>query len=231
MKRTDSVHSWVIRVLFAVLLLLGAGSVRKALAQGCGSWMTPRYSTYINYSTDWTYIYTSVSVTGTSTGTCPVGCYCSGVTHRPDVYNKIGIVGGWNSGTAVPWNSYIDYTSNRSAEATAGVDYKFSSIAEIICSAVGTFYYLAEPDVFLRWAITNYIWTDTEGTECLYYLWCPNGNSAATCPADNPVYVDSTQNQCESYLQDYRLRVTILGSSTCFPVGKAELNNKAKNCS
>jgi hypothetical protein len=80
-------------------------------------------------------------------------------------------------------------------------------------------------------AVTNYIFTDMEGTECVYYLYCPNGNTAASCPAANPVYVDSTENKCQNYLYDYRLKFVIKGENYWFPIGKAHMSNKPKDCS
>ena len=76
-------------------------------------------------------------------------------------------------------------------------------------------------------AVTNYI----HNGGCVYNLYCPNGNASATCPADNPVYVNPSQNVCRNYLHDFRLKFTIRGSVTCFPVGKAELADFAINCS
>lgn len=82
-------------------------------------------------------------------------------------------------------------------------------------------------------AVTNYILTDFEAGQCVYYLYCPNGNASATCPGSNPVYVNAAQNPCRNYLFDARLRVVILGTgvTTCFPVGIAKLSNFAVPCS
>lgn len=65
----------------------------------------------------------------------------------------------------------------------------------------------------------------------MYYLYCPNGNTAATCPGNNPVYVDARTNVCKNYLYDERLKVIAFGYKFCFPVGMAFLSNVAVNCS
>jgi hypothetical protein len=82
-------------------------------------------------------------------------------------------------------------------------------------------------------AITNYILTDFEAGQCVYYLYCPNGNASATCPGNNPVYVNAAQSPCKNYLFDARLRVVILGTgvTTCVPVGFAKLSDIAIPCS
>jgi hypothetical protein len=76
-------------------------------------------------------------------------------------------------------------------------------------------------------AVTNYI----HNGGCVYYLYCPNGNASVTCPANNPVYVNPSQNICRNYLHDYRLKYRHRNAVVCFPVGKAELAEFPLNCS
>ena len=80
--------------VFASLFL--PGMARNGLSQ---AWMTPSYSSYTSYTTDGTYIYTSVTVSGTATGTCPsfpayLANECHNTTHAAQAYNVIGSVGG-----------------------------------------------------------------------------------------------------------------------------------------
>lgn len=120
-------------------------SVQQVMAQGCSSWMTPQYDTYQSESTDGSNIYTSVSVDGTATGQCPIGCSCSGVQHHASVNNVIGSVGGAESGPYVPWNGYVNFENDQTMPATVGQEYTFNGQGEVICTAVGILYiaYLA----------------------------------------------------------------------------------------
>ncbi|MEJ2009359.1 MAG: hypothetical protein P8Z30_14595 [Acidobacteriota bacterium] len=54
----------------ACTVIIMLGLARGAYCQTY-YFMTPQYSSYNNYSTDGTYIYTSVTVDGYSSGTCP----------------------------------------------------------------------------------------------------------------------------------------------------------------
>jgi len=90
------------RLCLAVLPMLASlflpGLVRDGLSQV--AWMTPSYTSYTSATTDGTYIYTSVTVSGTTTGTCPtfpaqLANECHSTTHAPQEYNVIGSVGGW----------------------------------------------------------------------------------------------------------------------------------------
>jgi len=100
------------------------------------------------------------------------------------------------------------------------------------CSVMGgIFSGILNSPVTLAIAVTDYIFTDIVGRECEYYLYCPNGNTSATCPGDNPVLVNSTQNVCKNYLYDERLRIKAFGYQFCTPVGRAFLTTVAHNCS
>lgn len=219
------------------VLLLWPGFAVEGCAQVTFPTMSPGYSTYTTYTTDGTYIYTTVQVSGVINGICPtqpayLANECHATTHSPQAYNQVGSVGGWEYGGATAWNSWLSITNNQQIAATPGTEYTFTYSTEVVCSYLGGAVYSASGGgISLAIAVTNYIHNGNEGSECIYDLYCPNGNTEATCPAGNPVYVDSTQNQCLNYLHDYRLKVTIFGTVTCFPVGKAELANYAVNCS
>ena len=170
--------SRLIGLSFALVLLLGWGTAQKAFAQGCGNWMTPKYSTYINYSTDGTYIYTSVTVNGTTTGNCPFGCdtNCSSTTHTPRAYNVIGGKGGWENGSPAPWNYEINEENDQKITATVGTQYKFSSEGEVICSEVGVFYLTnVDYDYVLIWDTTAKLHSDMGGGICATVDACLGG--------------------------------------------------------
>jgi RHS repeat-associated protein len=99
----------------------------------------------------------------------------------------------------------------------------------VIAEAV---FFRSLPDVNIGTAVTNYILEDVEPGRCQYMLYCPNGNTSVSCPADNPVeYIPPPGGTCKNYLQDIRLKVTIDGKVHCLPIGKATMSNTAVPCS
>jgi len=119
--------------------LLVPGLVQNAAAQFT---MTPNYSTYTSVSMDGTYIYTSVNVSGSSSGTCPtqpayLANECHSTTHKPQVYNVIGSVGGWQYGSPVYWTSWLSFSNNQQIAYTKGVEYTFNNTGQVICTAIG----------------------------------------------------------------------------------------------
>jgi hypothetical protein len=124
-----------------LFLFVGLVPVPQTLAQCYQGWMCPQYSTYSSYSTDGTHIYTSVVVSGTTTGTCPPGYNCSQIIHTGYAYNTIGNVGGWDQGTAVPWNGWLDDENDQSLTAADhNTDYYFSNWSNVFCTVAGLFY-------------------------------------------------------------------------------------------
>lgn len=119
-----------------VLLLLIPSEI--GFAQGCSNWMTPA-CLYTSSSMSGGRIYYSTTVSGTTNGTCPLGCGCSGVTHTPRAYTKIGSTGGWGSGTARPWNSYLSYTNTQSIPAQSTL-VQVQTQVEVLCSVIGTLF-------------------------------------------------------------------------------------------
>jgi hypothetical protein len=126
--------------------------------QGCTHWMTPGYSTYtsVTASTDATKIYTQVTVSGTTTGTCPPGCLsqCNAL-HAGSAYNYVGGVGGWYNGHSVSWNSWLDVVNNQTINATPGTEYTFSSSTHVDCSVAGLIYQLINLDEYLSIYVTT----------------------------------------------------------------------------
>jgi hypothetical protein len=113
----------------------------RSSAQGCAGVMTPEYSSYVTVSYDADYnIYSTAGVDGyTSIGNteyCPI----SGVTHRGDVCNTLGGVGGCSASGGVPPASYLGWTNPQEIVGVPGVIYLDSVTVEVICSAVGDIY-------------------------------------------------------------------------------------------
>jgi hypothetical protein len=166
MKRDAKVPLFLI-ILYC--LAHGATPVRSALArplawpagpspQGCTqNWMTPAYSTYtsVTASTDATTIYTQVTVSGTTTGTCPAGCNQCHALHTGSAYNYVGGVGGWYNGSAVAWNSWLDTVNNQEITATPGTEYTFTSSTQVVCSVAGLIYQVVDLPEYLSIAETT----------------------------------------------------------------------------
>jgi hypothetical protein len=184
MKRTETVFSWPTSVCLAVLVLLFPGSIQNALAQTCGYWMHPQYSTYSNASTDGTYVYTSVTLSGTTTGACPYSCgsECY-ATHTPEAYNTIGSTGGWQVGSAQPWNHYLNVVNNKQIAASAG-SYWFISQGEVICSIAGVIYLnSASLPVKIGTQQVQFYWDTTQNPnyDCYYANNCNYAPAGSYC--------------------------------------------------
>lgn len=193
-------------------------SVQQVMAQGCSSWMTPQYSTYDSESTDGSNIYTSVSVDGTATGQCPVGCSCSGVQHHASVNNVVGSVGGTENGPYVPWNGYVDFENDQTMPATVGQEYTFNGQGEVLCTAVGILYiaYLASRYVSIAATTFRSSPFGQPGPNCDVTPACSGG---VTPRCTTAVVVDG--KPCSNYhlcfFLSYRFSTT--GSYTCVGPG------------
>lgn len=151
--------------------------------QGCTHWMTPGYSTYtsVTASTDATKIYTQVTVSGTTTGTCPPGCLsqCNAL-HTGSAYNYVGGVGGWYNGHSVSWNSWLDVVNNQTINATPGTEYTFSSSTQVLCSVAGLFYQVSDIPEYIKIALTTVKLTQDLGAgACLTQTSCLQGETAS----------------------------------------------------
>src|SRR5213596_3320175 len=76
--------------------------------------------TYSSITTDGTYIYTSVTVEGSMSGSWPPD-----TTHTYSAYNVIGSVGGWQSVTH--GLGYASLVNNQEVQADDGGDYTWNS--------------------------------------------------------------------------------------------------------
>ena len=147
----------------------------------------------------------------TTTLTSPTGRTASGTSYTSGSYARMDVSLSWDFETGEE-GDFTTFTNH-----SMSCPYMYGTIVTTNTSII----------LGISIAVTNYI----HNGGCVYYLYCPNGNASATCPSDNPVYVNPAQNVCRNYLHDYRLKYTYRGSVLCFPVGKAELADFALSCS
>jgi hypothetical protein len=80
-----------------------------------------------------------------------------------------------------------------------------------------------------RIADTNFIFNGTSGSNCVYNMFCPNGNTAATCnKIVTELYIPGSGgiSECKNYLHTHDLVI----DGVCTYVGTADLGNAAINC-
>ena len=194
--------SIAIRLLCLQLWTALPGAV-SALGQGCSSWMTPGYSSYSSLTASGSSFNSSVLVEGTTTGTIPLGCGGSSeIHHYPMVYNALGSVGGWYTGSQVPWNSYISYQNDQSTDdPEPGENYDYASTADVYCTVVGLFATFPFPDIDWGEAVTF-----TESTTALPVGgWCPQANAClnTTLPECPVTLVLPSSGSCFPYYETF----------------------------
>jgi hypothetical protein len=146
------------RTGFALALLVFAFLPYTSFAQS----MYPNYSSYQTVTANSTTIMVSVTVDGSTSGSLcgQYGCIPT-PTHTPSVYNSLkntttgAVTGGWQTGPGVTWNSYLSQTNNQSVPKSSNVSFDLSSVTQIICSAVGSFYFFQFPNVYVGSADTK----------------------------------------------------------------------------
>ncbi len=142
-----------------------------------------------------------MTVDGYTSGSCPtqpaqLANECHSTTHKPEVYNTVGDVGGWEAGSAVYWADYLSGTNDQQTAATPGTEYTFSSEGEVICSAVGGIYG-SSGTVYLKIVFDTVITSSFQGTDtCIVEQDCYEGK-AATCPTSR---VEDTQGCAVGYI-------------------------------
>jgi len=77
----------------------------------------------------------------------------------------------------------------------------------------------------VRIARTNLIFNGVEGSNCIYYEYCPNGNTAASCPVSRAT-VPGNYRTCLNYLWSFFLVV----NGRCFPVAISAQSNIPISC-
>jgi hypothetical protein len=168
---------------FLCLQVLAASTITvSALAQGCAGWMHYSYSAYTNITWDGTNFDSSVLIDGTTTGNCPpVGCACN-AEHWARSENMLGSVGGWVTGSQVPWNSYISFQNDQTfADPVPGEVYSFQAEGEVECTVAGLFAMFPFPDIDWGEAVTFTESTTVGGKSCPQANACLN-TTLPECP-------------------------------------------------
>jgi hypothetical protein len=160
-------------LLISLCLILGG---RFTHAQGCRLSYTPHYAIYENETTDGTYLYTSVLVDGSTSGSPSPGCNYPNARHTAKAYNMTGSTGGWLTGTPGYMTSYLSVQNNQNVLGGAGIIYLTGS-GEVDCSVFGAFWNGGFNPVGIRFTTTYWGPPPTlVSGRCLYnILACSTG--------------------------------------------------------
>lgn len=194
----------------AVVLMVVAMTGRATSQSGCYSFSSD-VGSYIDESTDGTYIYTSVEVDGSEDMTIYPQCSSypefQHIQHTPSAYNQLtpsggSSVGGWSSGPAVCPSCYLSYTNDQSVPFTQGVDCSFEYETQATCNVGGTFVDSGASTISLAPAVTVGQEVACNPTSYIgkYVPACSSGT--ATCPNYTPQtwYIQFDQNEvCWAY--------------------------------
>jgi hypothetical protein len=204
---------------------------------GCSGFMDLHYNSYTSSSTNsqGKNIYASTSVDGyTGEGN---GSWCYGsVTHQPRLLLQVGTAGGWFYGQGVIPSSQIDYGQNVILLCDLCQEPNSYSVQDgVYCTSLGGLIYGAgsPPPTTIRIAVTNFILEKWDTHSCYYNMYCPNGNTAASCPSATFIDVNgmSAIPACNTSNYVWFARIVVTPPGTCFPVGIAIFSSVAKNCS
>ena len=131
-------------ILLGVFLLAFAGQ--------CLATFTAQYESYATVSMDGDMnIYQTVIADGTTSGDCYHPCNCGQygcsqcpipncpADHTPSVYNVIGGVGGWSTGSTETMFAYTSFQSTTSIVGQEGVDYETFTQGRILCAVLASY--------------------------------------------------------------------------------------------
>jgi hypothetical protein len=196
--------------LSVLRLLCSVSFLALTLAPRCTAQLA---STYNSITTDGTYIYTSVTVDGSMSGSWPPG-----TQHTYSAYNVIGSVGGWISATH--GLGYGSVVNNQQVRADDGGAYTWNQEATVECTIAGTFFDDIEPVHTYSIRLSAYIFNGLSNGRCTWVPTCPgkcssqhttNTNQYGTCFTTGPYL------QCFDLLQDgncWSYRVFCYGKSS-----------------
>jgi hypothetical protein len=202
-------------LFFLILLVLPTPNQ----AQGCQGVMSPSYSTYTSLSLDSSlHIYTTVVVDGSTVIHQSEYCNIGGATHKGSVYNKLGSTGGWVYGPPVPPAQYFAVTNPQEIIGVPGVVYTDTTQADVLCSFVGGLFNSGPGNSLIKIGIANYILESWDSTNCTYMLYCPNGNTAASCPTATVVDYGGMQAEIPCNQLNYHWVYTLVFNGKCFPI-------------
>lgn len=223
----------VLRSLCLMALVFAASVTSKA--QGCISFSN-NYAAYVDESADTANIYVDVVVDGSGTMTINrnlpgCGSLPGQATHTPQISIWVTaspsgtLYGATTPGAGQCANCYLSEQTTQAIPIGTDTSWQGSWSAGVICSMAGGIWGTGG---MIKIATTNYIFNDMIGPECLYIVYCQNGNTHSSCALQVPnVAVDGPPvNVCKNYLHDHRIVI----DGVCFPVGKAELANFPVDC-
>lgn len=219
-------------IKLAMLLVLFLAAI------GGSAQMTSHYSSYDNVTTtsDSSGHLSTVTVTLTLQGYTQWNCCYPPAKHTGNVNVTFGGVSSSNTTGQVNPNYNMNVSTSVTLSATddcfnneTGCLLSADS-GEVICSLSGVFFSGAGSwwDKLFRIGITNYIHNGNTSNSCTYDLFCPNGNSAATCKL-SPVYFvpdDDNLALCQNYLVTEDLVV----GGVCTEIGTAVSTSVALDC-
>ncbi len=202
----------------------------NAAAQGCALILTPHYSQYVNRSLDSSNnIYQTVELDGYADVGSSASCHMSTAVHSPRIYNVTGSQGGWSTGPGGCPSCYVSYSTAVNIIGEPGVDYPYSTDSDMFCTVAGTFWSTGG-NGFIHIGVTNFILESWDTNNCYYQMFCPNGNTAASCPAATFVDTDGMNAIPACNTLNYAWVEHLVVDGVCLPVGVTFFGNTPKNC-
>lgn len=174
------------------------GSILLFLFVLAGSCFGQLADTYSSITTDGTYIYTSVTVEGSMSGSWPPG-----TTHTYSAYNVIGGVGGWQGVTQ--GLGYASKVNNQEVEADDGGDYTWDAEATVECSIAGLFFDNIYGLHTYSIRLSAYIFNGLSNGRCTWVPTCAgkcSSQNKTNLNQDGLCYETGPYRQCFDLLQD-----------------------------
>lgn len=214
----------ILKFLFVSLgLLLSTGAAAQAQ---CGR-PIPQYTTYHSESGSYTQnggfvFYSTASTSGYTSGM--TGC-APGVLHTLNAKNLLTeahsgrTVGGWRAGTPGCPSCQISASNTESTSVANGENWSEDDEWNGQCSIFGAFWGGVGVTFGIHIGINTFILESWDTHNCYYIQFCPNGNSAASCPAATFVDTDGMQAIPACNTLNYAIAYSLVVGGLCFPVG------------
>jgi hypothetical protein len=194
----------------------------------CYSMITSQTVNVISYSP----VHATVTFTRTLEGSNTISD--PSIKHQGSVTAHIGTRSQTTQGQWLTPNIYINL--NASVTLDTNLDSCLMSdpgcsdlsLSSVTCTVGGLVYSSSWLDKLFRLATTNFIHNGNTTNSCRYDLFCPNGNTYATCKLSPVYFVPDGDNLalCQNYLQTLDL---VIGG-VCTEVGTAVSSSVATNC-
>jgi hypothetical protein len=123
-----------------IFLCFVAISFNRASAQGCAVTLQSHFSTYRTVSVNGYRLTQTVRIEGYASVFPGPGCPMQSAVHTPKVYNKLGTIGGWYSGSSQCASCYVYFSKPLDIVGAPGVVYTTGSDSSMACSMIGTFF-------------------------------------------------------------------------------------------